>query len=137
MRLLTQQRGENLCMLYSFAMCLGVDIYDLESEIGTSTHWQEFIQPCMRRGYIPMLVDFFPTTIATKEGEAIWPLQECITRAHYMMLGRKAVLITESHAVAFEDGIVYDSAKGKYPFEYGKHRSMVLLIQESNQVNTK
>lgn len=123
------------CMLHSFAACFGMHPNDLKDRVGKTTHWQEFAQEAREQGFIPMFLDFFPTTVASAEGHAIWSLEKCMLKMAKQLAPHKAVLITESHAVAYENGIIYDSAgQGSvYPFDWEKYRSAIILIPESNQ----
>lgn len=135
MRVVPQMVGDKLCMLHSMAAVLGTHPNNIKGDVGTSTHWQEYTELIRNAGYIPMFLDFFPTTVACHDGQAIWPLEDCMIKMSKQLFPHKAVLITESHAVVFENGLIYDSVGETkvYPFEWGKYRSAIILIPESNQ----
>lgn len=114
------------CLLYSAAMVLDESPDILEREIGhdgsevwwpdkpqpfcrRGLHIQE-IQDCFfRRGKVLYPIDLMPAS-APRGGEprAIWNLQTCVTRFNAYLDGRLAILITATHAVAWNGKKVYD-----------------------------
>lgn len=139
MKLQTQQKHPQ-CLLYSFAMCLGVEASLLEDEIGhdgkDGYHWMEFTQPCLDRGFTPMYYELYPRSM-TNPDEPLWPIPESQKRAHKFMFSNDVVLMTENHAVAMaaSEGIIYDSKGMMYMFSWAKYCRMVVLIPESESGN--
>lgn len=136
MKLQTQSKHPQ-CLLYSFAMCLGVEVSLLEEEVGhdgkDGYHWLEFTQSCLDRGVIPMYYEIYPRSM-TETNKPLWPILESQRRATNFIYGYNAVLMTNTHAVAMaaHEGIVYDSKGKMYPFNWKDYCRIIVLIPESN-----
>lgn len=114
------------CLLYSAAMVLDESPAILEKEIGhdgSEVWWPEKPQPFCRRGiHIQEILDCFirrgkgliPVDLMPASApvggkpKAIWDVEKAIIRFKTYISGREAILITASHAIAWDGSKVFD-----------------------------
>ncbi len=139
MKLLVQEKNKPQCLLYSFAMCLGVEPSALEDEVGhdgkNGYHWQEFIPSILKRGFTPIRYDLWPILSNNME-ETVMPIHTCMDHARALLFnnGYYSVLETLTHAVALDDsGIIHDSVGTTREFDWKEFKVGITLIPNQNQ----
>jgi len=114
------------CLLYSAAMILDESPDTLEKEIGhdgkevwwpevadpfcrRGIHIQEILDLCIKRGYVLYPVELMPASAARGcSPKAILQETAAILRFKRIINGQKGILITATHAVAWDGQIIFD-----------------------------
>ena len=120
------------CLLYSFAMALDSTPEKLAKEIGHNGleilwadlerpdyfkghHPVEFFIPALRRGYAVMM---FPINVVggpdEKHQHIFLTRQYMQEYAKDLINQNRGVIVTDTHAMAFEKGMIYDPNRARY-----------------------
>jgi len=133
MQLLTMQKGEQQCLLYSVAMVLDESVAALMVEIGhdgmkkwwpelpvpycyRGYHIQEIVDLFLARGYGLTPIELYPMSASQRAKDdvhVLWDAAYAQERFERLLAGRKGILIGQTangggHACAWDGSSVYD-----------------------------
>lgn len=135
MKLLRMASGVHQCLVYSLAMLLDEEVDVLIQELGhngmqrvfpgepphcyNGHHMQEIIDVAISRGYSLTLIEFFPryaSSLDPTDWKALYDDKQAEERFRQRITGRRCLLLSNSHACAWDGDIVWDPNGRKYFF---------------------
>ena len=124
--MLRMEPGQHQCLVFSLAMLLGESVETLLQEIGHSgeevwwpgweipysyrgIHIQEVIELCLKRNYTLTPIEMTPVSGCAKEPGNYRPIYEDGAERFYRLVqGRRGIMISSNHAVAWDGRIIWD-----------------------------
>ena len=136
MKLLKMPSGIQQCLLYSLAMLLDEEVDDLIQELGhngmvrtfdqlipycyNGHHIQEIIDVFLRRGIFITPIELYPryaSARAPTDFRMLWPEEEAQKRFWSTIKGQRGLLLSNTHACAWDGAIVWDPIGRTYGIE--------------------
>ena len=127
--------GVHQCLVYSLAMLLDEEVDILIQELGhdgmqrvfpgappycyNGYHMQEIIDVTIARGYSLTLIELFPRYASASDPtdwKTLYPETQARERFKRQIQSRKCLLLSNSHACAWDGDIVWDPNGRKYSF---------------------
>jgi len=134
--------GDNRCLLYSASMILGVKPTDLALSVGCSGlepiwdsfpnnrghHVQEIVFAALALGWAAIYFELQPELV--KGSQRIDLRSDAALRALKQF---PAVLLSDTHAVAWDTQMIYDPKGRIYPIDLRSFQAGLLFLKSENQ----